>query len=55
MFNLFKKKSELDKLHEKYAKLMEESHKLSTSNRTESDKKYAEAQEIAVRIQEIMN
>lgn len=55
MFNLFKKKTEVEKLNEKYAKLMEEAHKLSTSNRSESDKKFAEAQEIADRIQEMMN
>ena len=44
MFGLFKKKSEADKLNEKYQKLMEESFKLSTSNRTLSDQKAQEAQ-----------
>ena len=43
MFGLFKKKTEVEKLQEKFSKLMEESHKLSTINRSESDKKYAEA------------
>ncbi|MDO8896946.1 MAG: Lacal_2735 family protein [Bacteroidales bacterium] len=46
MFGLFKKKSAKDKLYDQYEKLMAQSHALSTSNRTESDKKYAEAQEI---------
>lgn len=44
MFGLFKKTSELDKLQNKYEKLMADWHKLSTTNRGESDKKYAEAQ-----------
>lgn len=39
MFNLFKKKSELDVLHLKYRKLLEESHKYSTINRRLSDEK----------------
>lgn len=44
MFSFFKKKSELDKLQEKYNRLMEEAFKLSTSNRMASDAKYAEAE-----------
>ena len=51
MFGLFKKKTEVEKLQEKFSKLMEESHKLSTINRSESDKKYAEADEIAKQIE----
>ncbi|TBV24721.1 hypothetical protein DMZ43_14765 [Meridianimaribacter sp. CL38] len=46
MFNLFKKASPIEKLQKKYEKLMKDWHALSTSNRAESDKKYAEAQEI---------
>lgn len=46
MFGLFKKKSKLDKLQDDYKKLLEESFKLSTTNRSESDKKQAEAQTI---------
>lgn len=53
MFSFFKKKSEIEILQEKYQKLMQESHKLSTINRAESDKKYAEAEEIAKKIQEL--
>lgn len=51
MFGLFKKKTEVEKLQEKYNKLMAEWHKLSTINRAESDKKYAEAEEIAKQIE----
>lgn len=43
MFGLFKKRSELEVLQEKYEKLLAEAHKLSTVNRTESDKKVGEA------------
>ncbi|MBR9847395.1 MAG: Lacal_2735 family protein [Algicola sp.] len=53
MFGLFKKTSELDKLQKKYEKLMKEWHELSTTNRAESDKKFAEAQEIVKKIEQI--
>ena len=46
MFGLFKKKSEKEKLAEKYNKLMQEAFELSKVNRTQSDKKYAEADAI---------
>ena len=46
MFGLFKKTSEVEKLQKKYERLMADWHKLSTTNRAESDKKYAEAQKI---------
>jgi hypothetical protein len=46
MFGLFKKKSPVDKLEAKYKKLLKEAYDLSTVNRTESDKKQAEAQEV---------
>jgi hypothetical protein len=51
MFGLFKKKSEREKLQEAYQKLMKEAYTLSTSNRMESDKKYAEADEIMKKIE----
>ena len=50
MFGLFKKKTEREKLNEKYKKLMAESHQLSTSNRTLSDQKAHEANEILKKI-----
>ena len=53
MFGLFKKSSELDKLQKQYEKLMADWHKLSTTNRAESDKKYAGAQNILKRIDEL--
>jgi len=51
MFGLFssKKKS----LEKKYAKLLEESHKLSHSNRKQSDLKLAEANEVLKAIDEL--
>lgn len=51
MFSLFKGKSELDKLNDKYKKLLAEAHKLSTSNRTLSDQKTAEANEVLNQIE----
>lgn len=46
MFGLFKKKSPKDKLNEKYEKLMEESFRLSKTDRKASDLKRAEAEEV---------
>ena len=51
MFGIFKKKTEVDKLQIKYEKLMKEWHSLSTVNRSESDKKYAEAQKTIEQIE----
>jgi len=53
MFGIFKKKSELNKLQEQYEKLMADWHRLSTTNRSESDKKYAEAQTVLDKIEAI--
>lgn len=53
MFRLFKKTSEVDKLQKRYEKLMADWHKLSTTNRSESDKKYAEAQLIIEKIEKL--
>ena len=49
MFGLFSKKSEKEKLQSKYEKLMQESFELSTSNRSQSDAKAAEAEKLAKR------
>lgn len=51
MFGLFKNKPEKERLQKEYEKLMADWHKLSTTNRAESDKKYAEAQEILERLE----
>lgn len=50
---LFSRKSPLEKLEQKHAKLLDEAYKLSTTNRTESDKKYAEAKEIENQIESL--
>lgn len=53
MFGLFKKTSELEKLQKKYERLMADWHKLSTTNRAESDKKYSEAQNVLDQIEKL--
>jgi len=53
MFGLFKKKSELEKLQEKYKKLLAESHSLSQRDRKAGDMKMAEAEEVAKKIDAI--
>lgn len=54
MFGLFKKKSKIEKLNLKYKKLLAEAHKLSTTNRRQSDSKIADANEILKQI-ELLN
>jgi hypothetical protein len=51
MFGIFKKSSEAEKLQKQYNKLMKEWHSLSSINRSESDKKYAQAQDILNKIE----
>lgn len=46
MFGLFKRKTPLEKLQEKYNKLTEEAFKLSKIDRKASDAKQAEAEEV---------
>ena len=46
MFNFFKKTSPLQKLYKKQEQLLKEAHKLSKSNRSLSDQKYLEAEEV---------
>ena len=53
MFGLFKKKSETEKLQLKYKKLMEEAHRLSTTNRSASDDKTFEANEVLKEIEKL--
>lgn len=55
MFGLFKKKSKTEQLSNKYRKLLEEAHALSTSNRKQSDAKYAEADAIQKEIEKLKN
>ncbi|UKM63682.1 Lacal_2735 family protein [Flavobacteriaceae bacterium GSB9] len=47
MFSFFKKKSKKEKLEAQFKKLMQEWHELSSINRTASDQKFAQAQDIA--------
>ena len=51
MLGIFKKKTEKEKLQEKYKKLLDQAHKLSHSDRKAADMKMAEADEIAKRIE----
>ncbi len=51
MFSLFKRKSEKEKLQERYQKLMKEAFELSKTNRSKSDAKVAEADEIMKKIE----
>lgn len=53
MLGLFKKKTEKQILEEKYTKLLKESYDLSKSDRQASDKKIAEANEIAKQIDQL--
>lgn len=53
MLGLFKKKSETEKLEQKYKKLLKDAFELSRTNRIESDKKQAEAQEILEKIESL--
>jgi len=51
MFGLFKKKSEKEKLEAQYDALIKKSYELSHSNRAESDKVQAQAQEVLKQIE----
>ncbi|MBT8194910.1 MAG: Lacal_2735 family protein [Bacteroidia bacterium] len=53
MFNLFKKKSELEKLQDKYKKLSQEAFDLSKINRQQSDAKQAEADAVLKKIESL--
>lgn len=46
MFGIFKKKSKVEQLNDRYRKLQQEAFRLSTVNRAQSDKKHAEAEEV---------
>lgn len=54
MFGLFKSKTPLEKLTEKREKLLAQAHQLSTSNRSASDNKYAEAEDVLKEIEALM-
>lgn len=53
MFGLFKRKTETEKLQNRYKKLMAEWHDLSSIDRSASDAKYAEAQKVLDQLDEL--
>jgi len=55
MFNFFKKKTKMQKLKDKYKKLIEEAYNLSKYNRAKSDAKTAEANRVLSEIEMIEN
>jgi len=55
MFGLFKKKSEKEKLQEKYQELIAQAFQLSKTNRALSDQKTFEANEILKQMDELPN
>ena len=50
---LFKRKSPIQKLEDKYEKLLAEAFQLSKTNRMESDKKTAEANKVLEEIEKL--
>jgi len=55
MFGIFKKKTPLEKLQEKHAKLLQEAYVLSKTNRSASDAKMAEAEMLEKEMAAIRN
>ena len=53
MFGLFKKKSEEEKLQDKYKKLMAEAHSLSQRDRRAGDQKMADAEAVMKEIESL--
>jgi len=53
MFNLFKKKSPIEILDERYKKVLKEAHNFSSVNRRASDEKMAEANNILKEIEKL--
>lgn len=52
MFNLFRKKTKLEKLQIQHKKLLKEAFELQSVNRRDSDAKYLEAEKIQKQIDE---
>ena len=53
ILNIFKSKTPIEKLEEKYKKTLNEAFELSKTNRTASDAKYAEANRIIHEIESL--
>lgn len=55
MFGLFKKKSEVEKLQEKYKQLQKEAFELSKYDRAKSDAKVGEAEKVLDQINKLIS
>lgn len=53
IFSLFKKKTEIERLQQKYQALTEASFQLSKTDRVAADEKTAEAEEVANQIESL--
>lgn len=53
MLNIFKPKSESDKLRKKYSKLMKQAYTMSHTDRRKSDSLFAEADSISKQIENL--
>ncbi len=53
MFNIFKRKSEAERLRKKHGRLMKQAYTLSHTDRKRSDSLYAEADRLSREIEEI--
>jgi len=53
MFGIFKKKSEVEKLEDLYKKKMKEGYDLQSIDRSASDQKYVEADQILKKIESL--
>ena len=53
MFGFLKTRTPREKLQERYKKLMGEAHKLSQTNRSQGDAKYAEAEAVLKEIEKL--
>jgi hypothetical protein len=53
MFGIFKKKSEIEKLENLYKKKMKEGYDLQSIDRSSSDQKYVEADQILKKIESL--
>jgi hypothetical protein len=53
MFNIFNRKSKIDKLYDKYFHALNQAKKIASSNRKLSDEKFAESNRILNEIQKL--
>ena len=55
MFGIFKKKTEVEKLQDSYKKKMKEAYDIQSIDRSASDQKYVEADQILKKIELLEN